>query len=459
MRILFRIWLFALLLSLCNCRQQPAATHDDLQQICDSGRLKVLTLYRPVSYFLYRGQEMGIQFDMANQFAQHLGVKLDIEVCATPQELTDRIRNGEGDLGAFSIPYNFHLEDSLIFCGVRQITQLVIVQRTGTGRKGQRPLTDVTQLIGKDVYVKPGIFLQRLNNLNQELGGGIRIHVEENDSLSLEDLITAVSQKKIDYVVAEEGVARLHRNYFNNLDIRLKISCDVQSSWIVRYDHPALAKAATEWFLQEERSLDHKAKVMKYFELSKNVPRPPILSLREGKISHYDHLFRKYAKEIGWDWRLLASLSYQESQFDTLATSWSGAIGIMQMMPRTMHMMGVKGGMEWNPEENIRVACKYLQLLDSIFRRVPEDDRHHFILAAYNSGVGHITDAMALANKYGRNKYIWQNHVDNYLLLKSSEHYFNDPVCKYGYFQGSTTCDFVYNIMHRFELYKERIKP
>ena len=249
MRILFRIWLFALLLSLCNCRQQPAATHDDLQQICDSGRLKVLTLYRPVSYFLYRGQEMGIQFDMANQFAQHLGVKLDIEVCATPQELTDRIRNGEGDLGAFSIPYNFHLEDSLIFCGVRQITQLVIVQRTGTGRKGQRPLTDVTQLIGKDVYVKPGIFLQRLNNLNQELGGGIRIHVEESDSLSLEDLITAVSQKKIDYVVAEEGVACLHRNYFNNLDIRLKISCDVQSSWIVRYDHPALAKAKIKDFI------------------------------------------------------------------------------------------------------------------------------------------------------------------------------------------------------------------
>ena len=73
----------------------------------------------------------------------------------------------------------------------------------------------------------------------------------------------------------------------------------------------------------------------RYFENSKMMPHSPILSLKEGKISHYDDLFRKYSKEIGWDWRMLASLAYTESNFDTTAVSWAGAKGLMQLMPAT----------------------------------------------------------------------------------------------------------------------------
>ena len=75
------------------------------------------------------------------------------------------------------------------------------------------------------------------------------------------------------------------------------------------------------------------ASMKRYFEISKAMPHSPILSLKEGKISHYDNLFKKYAQEIGWDWRLLASLAYTESNFDTTAVSWAGAKGLMQLMP------------------------------------------------------------------------------------------------------------------------------
>ena len=76
------------------------------------------------------------------------------------------------------------------------------------------------------------------------------------------------------------------------------------------------------------------------------MPHSPILSLKEGKISHYDNLFKKYAQEIGWDWRLLASLAYTESNFDTTAVSWAGAKGLMQLMPATARAMGVPPGKE-----------------------------------------------------------------------------------------------------------------
>ena len=195
------------------------------------------------------------------------------------------------------------------------------------------------------------------------------------------------------------------------------------------------------------------------FEISKRIPHGSILSIQKGKISHYDELFKKYAKEIDWDWRLLASLAYTESNFDTTAVSWAGAKGLMQLMPRTARAMGVPAGMEQNPEESIKAAVKYIAATANSFRRIPDpDERIKFILAAYNAGIGHITDAMALAEKYGKNKYIWDNNVADYILLKSNEEYFNDPLCKNGYFRGVETFKFVKEVISRGEVYKSKIK-
>ena len=189
------------------------------------------------------------------------------------------------------------------------------------------------------------------------------------------------------------------------------------------------------------------------------MPHGSILSVQKGKISHYDPLFKKYAKEIDWDWRLLASLAYTESNFDTTAVSWAGAKGLMQLMPRTARAMGVPAGMEQNPEESIKAAVKYIAATANSFSRIPDpDERIKFILAAYNAGIGHVTDAMALAEKYGKNKYIWDNNVADYILLKSNEEYFNDPVCKNGYFRGVETFNFVKEVIGRGEVYKSKIK-
>ena len=76
----------------------------------------------------------------------------------------------------------------------------------------------------------------------------------------------------------------------------------------------------------------------------------------------------------------------------------------------------------------------------------------------YNAGLGHIYDAMALAEKYGKNKLVWKDNVENFILLKSNEEYFTDPVCKNGYFRGIETYNFVRDIVSRYESYKKKIK-
>lgn len=445
------------------CQQKPQQQtvvdmeHYDLPQMKDSGVLVALTLNSSISYFDYRGEPMGFQYELAKQFAESLGLKLEIRTARNTRELVKLLNQREGDFIAYPLPVTKEFKDSVLFCGEDIITHQVLVQRNGN--KKEKALTNVTELIGKDVYTKPGKYLDRLTNLNKELGGGINIHAVTNDSITTEDLIMQVSNGTIDYAIADNDLARLNKTYYSNLNISLAVSFDQRASWAVRKTSPLLSEAANQWHKENETSPAYKASTKKYFETSKRLPHGPILSLKDGKISHFDHLFKKYASEIGWDWRVIASLAYTESNFDSTAVSWVGARGLMQLMPSTARAMGVPEGKDSDPEESVKAASKYLSLLSRSFSKVTDpNERIKFILGAYNAGLGHIFDAMALAEKYGKNKYVWNDNVDIYILLKSNEEYFNDPVCKNGYFRGRETYNFVKDILGRAEMYKQKIK-
>lgn len=438
-------------------RKASAPAARDLEQIRDSGKLTVLTLYGSTSYFLYRGEPMGYQYELAQQFAQSLGVEMDVEVAADTDELIRMLLAGEGDLIAFNLPVNnLRWEDSLAYCGEEAITHQVVVQRSAP--KGQ-VATDVTQLVGKDIYAKPGKHLERLAHLDRELGGGIRIHAVDNDSTTEEDLITQVAQGRIPCTVADNDVAQLNRTYYPNLDIRLAVSFDQRASWAVRKDCPQLAAAADAWHRANAARPAYRETARRYFGRSKVVSHGTILSESEGRISLYDDLFRKYAPQAGWDWRLLAALAYTESNFNPDAVSWAGARGLMQLMPRTAKAMGMPDGMEADPEESVKAATRYIAQLNRSLRAVDdEDERTSFVLAAYNAGLGHVYDAMALAEKHGFDPHVWHGNVERFILLKSNKEYYSDPVCRNGYFRGTETFNFVRDIRARHAYYVRKIK-
>lgn len=453
-------WALAMYLCMAAC-QPPSRTGTevtrDLTEIVDSGVLTVLTLNSSTSYFDYRGEPMGFQYELAEQFAQSLGLELQIKVARDAHDLVHRLLQGEGDLIAYNLPVTKEFKDSVAFCGEDVITHQVLVQRSGRGRKS---VHDVTKLIEKEVYAKPGKHLDRLRNLDKELGGGIRIHSVQSDSITTEDLLAQVSTGIIDYAICDDDLAKLNKTYYQNLDVSLAVSFDQRASWAVRKTSPLLGEAATRWHQENLTSPAYRASTKRYFEISKQPHRTPILSVKDGKISHYDSLFRRYAEEIGWDWRLLASLAYTESNFDTTAVSWAGAKGLMQLMPRTAQAMGVPSGKEQNAEESVKAAVRYLAALSRTFADIPDSaERAKFVLAAYNAGQGHVMDAMALAEKYGKDKLAWKGNVAFCLRLKSREEYFNDPVCRHGYFRGDETCRFVDEILERTRIYREKIKP
>ena len=132
---------------------------------------------------------------------------------------------------------------------------------------------------------------------------------------------------------------------------------------------------------------------------------------KSGQISPYDEVVKKHAIQVGWDWRLLISLIYQESQFDPESSSWLGAQGLMQLMPATAKEYGLDSSA--TPEQNISAGMNYLKWLDRQFEEKIEDpeERKKFILAAYNVGLGHVFDAIRLAKKYQLNPEIWKDNV------------------------------------------------
>jgi membrane-bound lytic murein transglycosylase F len=75
------------------------------------------------------------------------------------------------------------------------------------------------------------------------------------------------------------------------------------------------------------------------------------------------------------------------------------------------------------------------------------------VLAAYNGGHFHIRDAMALAQKNGRNPRLWRD-VEHFVLALSQPDYYNDPVVKNGYMRGTETVDYVRKIQERWNGYR-----
>lgn len=174
------------------------------------------------------------------------------------------------------------------------------------------------------------------------------------------------------------------------------------------------------------------------------------------RISELDEYFRDAADSIDWDWKLIAAICYTESKFNPNAISEGGAYGAMQILPGTLRSLGVPDSMHTDTWSNIYAGAMYLKKMERIFRRIKNfDERLNFILASYNAGIGQINDAMALAQKYGYSRYIWENNVDSFLVLKKYPEYYNDSVCKTGIFNNpDETLRFVKKVTGRWKRYQ-----
>ena len=425
---------------LASCSRPAAVQDEESHALPDT--LRVATLYSPSSYFIYRDQKMGYYYALLEYMAKQKGMALELNVAPSLAAALEMLDSGEVDLLAYEVPVTSQYRGRVVPCGPRSVTSQVLVQP----RNSDSLVTDVTQLVGRQVFVEADSkYSQRLANLNAELGGGIEVHAVRRDTMITDDLIGMVASGEIPLTVVDSDIARINKTYYPGLDISLAISFGQTSAWAVAPNRKWLADSVDAWLSgpepRKENALQHK----KYFELSKNTAPRADFDFSHGSLSPYDDLMRDAAATIGWDWRLLAAMCYCESRFDPRLVSWAGARGLMQVMPATARAQGVEADMLDDPATSLAVAVKVIASLDrSLASRVPDPkERQKFIIAAYNSGIAHIYDAITIASLTGRDPARWDGNVAEALLLKANPEYFNAPEVKYGYFRGNQTTGYV----------------
>lgn len=412
--------------------------------------LYAVTLYGPTSYFIYKGEAMGYDYTLLKEFAAYSHKALKLSIAPSLTAAVDMLRDGKEQLLAYNVPITAHYRDLVLHCGPENYSTQVLVQPKVKGEPG---VADVTQLIGKDVYViDDSKYLRRLYNLCEELAAEIDIHPVNPDSATAEDLIALVSQGEIPFTVVDSDIARLNETYFHDLDISVELSTPQRASWAVGLRDKALAAQVDQWFATEVQSDQNADLLKRYFEMSKSEPYGTF-DFSKGYISKYDNLFKRYSESIDWDWRLLAAQAYAESLFNPKARSWVGARGLMQVMPRTGRGYGASVGSLNDPDVSVRVATRLIADLNRyLMDLVPNDkERRKFIIAAYNCGIAHVYDAIALAKKHGLDPQKWDDNVEKALLMKMNPQYYNDPVVKYGYARGSETSAYVKRIMEFYD--------
>jgi len=423
----------------------------DLKEIVKSDTLRVATMYGSTSYFMFKDETMGYDYEMVSNLAKYLKLNLKISIAKSEDEMIQLLEERKVDLVAYNLVETKENKKLFNYVLPQTASFQVLIQNMAVNA-----LTEVTELAGKSVSVKENsIFHKRLLALNDEIGGTINI-VLAPDSLSNADLIEQVANKKIDYTFAYNNTAQLYKSYYKRLDHHMPVGFKQHNGWLIRKESKDFFKMLESWNNLPKVELIQSKLFSKYWEKS------PYFALRKiripkGAISPFDELFKKYAPLINWDWRLLAALAFHESRFDASEVSHAGARGLMQLMPRTASNFGLSGKTILDPESNIEAGVQYIKSLNLSFHKIEnKEERLKFILAGYNCGPAHIFDAMALAQKYGKNPYVWSNHVEYFLLKKSEAQFYDDPVVKFGYYRGNHTVRYVQNTLDTYKKYLNR---
>jgi len=434
----------------------------DLPQIMERGKIRVVTNYNSTNYFVYKGQPMGYQFEMLQAFANFMNVKLEVTVSNDLQSNYLALQNGQIDVIASSLAVTRETENFVTFTEPHSFSRQVLVQQAYTPDqigsidiKFNHIIRNQLDLAGKSVYVQKGsAFVQRLRNLSDEIGDSI--HIVEIPDYEVEQLIELVAEGEIPYTVCDENLAKVNLNFYPNLDVETAVSFPQKQAWAVNKNAPELLNAINNWMVGFTKSARYRRIYQKYFlnKRSIHLVDAGFHSVKGGQVSIYDDLIRKESERFEWDWRLIASIIYQESRFIPDAESWAGALGLMQLMPQTADRFGVET--ITSPQENIRGGMQLLKWLDGrmALRVEDADERIKFVLASYNVGIGHVLDAMRLAEKYGKDPRIWDDNVDFFILNKSNPKYYNDPVVKFGYCRGEEPYHYVREILERYDHYK-----
>ncbi len=421
----------------------------DLAEIKKRGVLRILLRNNASSYFIWRDRLMGFEYEMAQAFAKHLKVRLEVYVPKDGESAIEWLTKGRVDIAAGFLRETPEWKQKKVTASLpyHQAFPHII-----TSTKNQS-LQSIGDLDGKTVVLqKNSIYWQELEKM-KDFGITINL-VEAPFNQEIEEIIQGVAGGEYQITVADEHY--LDIELANDLAVKSAFTFgdQVNHSLAIRSESVNLLKVINNYIKDKKNSRLYSRLYDKYFLNPKQIKRHLKHHQRKHKgnkiLSVYDELVQKYSNKYDFDWRIITAQMFQESRFDPKAISSAGAIGLMQVMPATGRQVGLPNIK--NPQINIHAGTKYMRWLYNKFdNSLPSVDRMWFTLASYNAGLGHVIDARSLAGKLGLDRDRWFDNVEKAMLLLSKKEF--SSKARFGYVRGREPVGYVRSIKKLYATY------
>lgn len=423
-----------------------AIHHDDWAGIKSRKTIRYLMRNNAASYFLWRGSLVGYEYELAREFAKRHDLRLEVVVPPDHESLFQWLIEGRGDVAAGFLFPTEREDGSVLFSKPYHHAEIYLIAREDD------PIESPVQLLGRRIAVRrSSAYWDPLRNM-QAAGIGLVLEEVPADA-ETDQLILGVAQGEYDLTVAGGPVRDVNLSALGPVRRAFALTTPQANAWAVRADAPGLQQKLNEYVSKEFRKTFFNVVYRKYFRSQRRLSahvEEGLVADKDGQLSPWDPLVKKYAKEYGLDWRLIVSQMYQESGFNPGKVSWAGAMGLMQVMPKTGKQLGISD--LFSPEENVHAGVKYLDWLRKRFDDdLPYTERIWFTMASYNAGLGHVIDARKLARQKGLNPNRWFDNVEQAMLLLSHPDYYKKA--RHGFVRGKEPVNYVRSIRNRYQAY------
>ncbi len=449
LRLIFRLSLVAGFIITCGLYiflftpEPPPETA--MGRILRTGKITVLTRNNANCYYLYRGQPMGFEYDLAKAFADHLGVRLEIKVAERWEGMIPDIQTGEADMIAADLTITAKRLRQVAFSdGYLTTRQQILTNRHHPG------IRSPTDLAGQTVHVRRGTsYQERLEELQR---AGINVAIQLHLDMPTEELIRQVAAGEIGITLADEHIAQLNRRYYPKARIVSPVSENQAIGWAVHKQAGKLRRRINRFIKTIKANGQYAEIYARYFS---NLEMFDYVDVRayhrrlRTRLPSYRAIIEEAAELNNFDWRLIAAQVYQESHFDPTARSHAGAFGLMQLTLQTARSLGVTDILD--PLQNIQAGVLYLKILYDFFHAAPAPDRLYIALAAYNVGQGHVRDARDLAREFNLDPDRWASLKKTLPMLSYRKYYSKS---RYGYCRGTEPINYIRQIFFYYDILK-----
>ena len=359
----------------------------------------------------------GFDCELSRRFVKALGLRSQMVAVDSDAEILKRLKKGEGHLAA---AWQTPVEDSEIHCSTPYFQSHNVL----ITHEASLPIARVEQLRNRTVHVVAGsqqeTALRELQQLVPEL---VVIATPRQTAL---DLMEAVSTQRVEAALVNNAEFNVGSNYYPDLQESMVIGPTQAITWLFSPEvAPELIAKANAFLNDLEASGEMDRLKDRYFgHVDRLTPADSVrfIERMHTVLPQYRPLFHAAQVSTGIDWRVLAALAYQESQWTPQATSPTGVRGMMMLTGETADRLGVNNRLD--PSQSIRAGAQYLNSLrDELPPTVDEPDRLWLALAAYNLGMGHLNAARYIAKIEKANPDAWYEMKRVLPLLAKARYY------------------------------------